>query len=90
MELRKAEPEAFTAGAFQRATGYSHQKAAELRMELEKWGLIVSQETQSSNKIPYLRITLTPEGRKAADHFLAAEAEALKGKARKEEEEDSS
>lgn len=81
--LRKADPKPMNASDLKAATGYATTWAKELRHDLQAWGMIAVEEG-FEGKIPFVRMRLTPEGRRAADHAIAMREEMHKGKAKAE------
>jgi hypothetical protein len=76
VEMRKIEPKSMTAAMLQRASGYSAGPNAELRDDLESWGLVVS-EMRIHERSVIIESRLTPAGRVVADRALEVEKAGL-------------
>lgn len=63
--------EAFNMGEFTRACQLTHERARELREDMEAWGLLRSRVVSSRGIVDILAIQLTPLGRDIARHVNA-------------------
>lgn len=80
LKVREVAPEPLSARALRQHVGYRVEAAAQLRDDLAAWGLVDVAEGLE-NRVRFVRITLTPDGRKVADLAARLEAAARKAQA---------
>lgn len=71
-ELEQTEPGPMTLNRLMKKLGQRYEEVKDLVDDLAGWKVVTVEEGHHGQR-PYLGIRLTPNGRKAADHAIAAE-----------------